>query len=171
MTEENKASSPSLESRWDELLFHIDRSIRYNDRRCSFWGRLDRASNAINLVMGSGVIFGLLKESGNLSAGCAVLVTIMTATNLVWGFCRMELLHHSLASRYRDIESDMRTTEPSEDVLRSAIRARLAAEKDEPPARMVLNDMCHNETIVALGRSEDYLVEIPFIKRMFAHWI
>lgn len=73
MTEENKASSPNLESRWDELLFHIDRSIRYNDRRSSFWGRLDRASNAINLVMGSGVIFGLLKESGNLSAGCAVL--------------------------------------------------------------------------------------------------
>lgn len=171
MTEEKATNGVSLESRWDELLFHIHRSIRYNDRRSSFWGRLDRTSNAINLVMGSGVIFGLLKESGNLSAGCAVLVTVMTATNLVWGFCRMELLHHSLASRYRDIESDMRTTEPSEDVLRSAIRSRLAAEKEEPSVRAVLDDICHNETIIALGRSKDGLVEIPFIKRMFAHWI
>lgn len=171
MTEETIASGANLESRWDELLFHVDRSIRYNDRRSSFWGWLDRMTNAINLIFSSGVLLALLKNNTDMSAMSAALVTVMTATSLVWGFGRMEMRHHSLASRYRDIEADMRSSEPSEDELRLAIRARLAAEKDEPPAKMVLNDMCHNETVIALGRSEAYLVEIPLIKRMFAHWI
>lgn len=164
-------NNANIERQWDALLFDICRSIRYNERRAVFWGRLDKITSAISLILGSGVLVGLLKSYEDVAAAGALLVTVMTAFNLVWGFGRQEFLHCSLAARYRDIEANMRSSHPSEDELKAAFRARLATENDEPPARAILNVMCHNELVTAMGYPSTQRIKLSVMQRLFAQFI
>lgn len=136
------------------LLFAVRRSVRYHRRR-ERW--LDGAHNLGALaaaVFGSATIAALLADINPLLVTIAAAVTAFAgAIELVFGFAKKARLHSELARDFIGLEQDLvRAGEDlSESNLRAFVARRLGIESREPPALRVLDAMCHDELVTALG--------------------
>lgn len=163
----------SLEDRLYLLDFSIQRSIRYHHRRRAFFDRCATVSDTLAVIFGSATIFALLNQvSDILTAVFAATVTVSSAVNLVVGSSRMARQHHDLARRFIDIEKQMATTDPAgEDDYRRWVALRLTVETDEPPALRVLDTICHNDVIRAMGLDPAHLIPIQPWQRRLAQFV
>ena len=155
---ETRQTDPSVptgysKAHWD-LLFAVRRSIRYHRRR-ERW--LDGAHNLGALtaaVFGSATIAALLADITEALATVAAAVTaIAGASELVFGFAKKARLHSELARDFIGLEQDLvrAGVDLSEPGLRDFVARRLDIESREPPALRVLDAMCHDELVTALG--------------------
>ena len=136
------------------LLFAVRRSIRYHRRR-ERW--LDGAHNLGALtaaVSGSATVAALLAGINPLLVTIAAAATaIAGAIELVFGLAKKARLHNELARDFIGLEQGLvRAGESlSEPDLREFVARRLDIESREPPALRVLDAMCHDELVTALG--------------------
>lgn len=162
-----------LSTKRHSLLFDVRRSVRYHNRRRAFFERLGHIKDAMSVIFGSAVIYGVLKEAElqGLAVLSAVLVTILSGVDLVIGSSRMANLHHDLARRFIVLEKSLSMVE-AEDVTSEDVHkwtgSRLDIEAEEPPIFRVLDAMCHNELLRAEGYKSGF-VRIGFMQRLFAH--
>jgi len=90
----------------------------------------------------------------------AALVAILSAINLVVAPSQAAQLHEELASRFAELECQIkRASAVNSERLNVFIADRLAIESDEPPALRVLDTICHNELCRALGYKDFYKVD------------
>ena len=162
-----------IENKVFGLLFGVRRSIRYHNRRRSFFDKFNSITNALALIMGSATVYGALKT--NLE-GIAILapafITIFSSINLVIGSTRQARVHHDLCKRFIFLEkmiSECRN--PDENELAKWTSERLDIESEEPPVLHVLNSICHNELLRAMGYSKEDCVEISWLQRFLAPFI
>ena len=160
-----------LGTRWDNLAFDLHRSIRYHQRRQVFFDRLDQIGNMLSVILGSTAIYGVLeKDYKALALVASALVTITSATNLVFGSSRRAREHSDFVRQYMGLEKRM-LEDPTEALLKELNLARLTIEADEPPALQVLNCICHNETLRAYDYPKELYVKIHWWQRVFAQFI
>lgn len=154
----------------DDLLFGVRRSIRYHNRRRSFYDRFNSFVNAMSLIMGSATVYGVLQENVHLLAIVApALVTVFSSINLVIGSSHQARVHHDLCKRFIYLEKKISgCIAPSEEKLAEWISERLEIESEEPPVLHVLNCICHNELARAMGYGPEHFAKISFFQRLFA---
>jgi hypothetical protein len=161
----------SLEERWHELLFGVRRSIRYHQRRRAFYDRLDKISNMLSLIFGSVAVYGTLEDNAkNVALIASAIVTIFASINLVVGSATRARDHTDYMRQYVELEKLMLAA-PTEPVLLDVATKRLSIEAEEPPVLHVLNAMCHNELMRAMGYPKKDLSHIGPIQRLFAQFI
>ena len=155
---------------WHGMLFDIRRSIRYHNRRRAFFDRLEQTSNMAALVFGSATIGGILGQTPYkiIALGAAALVIILSSVNLVAGSTRRARDHADFARRFIDLEKKMVLSDPSNQCLRNITTERLAIEAEEPPVLQVLNVLCHNEQMRAMGYPPEQMAKVGFLQRTFA---
>lgn len=168
-----------LRKRWNRLQFAVQKSIRYHSRRTAFYDWMNSAINALSLVFGSAAVVFLLddicSENSDLVVGAsAALVAILNAVNLVVGSARMARDHTEFMRRFTHLERDMvtlgRLNANDEQVRRFRAR-RLEIEADEPPQNGVLDAICHNELMIARGKTDEtQLLKIGRVQRFMATW-
>jgi hypothetical protein len=109
----------------------------------------------VALVMGSATVYGVLKaEHEKVALIAAGIVTVLSAINLVVGSARQARLHHDLARSFIALERKMiATPNPDETMLAAWTIERLEIEEDEPPKLHVLDCICHNDLMRAMGHS------------------
>jgi hypothetical protein len=163
-------STPSLQEQFDDLLFGIRRSVRYHNRRRSFYDRLHKFNTIIAVVGGSAVIATILGEFGTpWPLAFSVLVTISAAIDLALSSPQAARSHHDLSRKYFDIEKEMIACQsPSDQDLVGWTERRLTIEADEPPVLHVLNTICHNELCRALGYGDS--VNLTYLQRLFSNF-
>ncbi len=160
--------TPDLADRWHEMLFGIRRSIRYHQRRRSFFDRLDQGSNMLSVIFGSAAIYGILERDYQAVALVAsALVTVLASINLVVGSAQRARAHSDFARRYIELEKRMLGC-PGEQALQQVSADRLGIEAEEPPVLHVLNAICHNEMMRAMGYKKDELAKIGWFQRLVA---
>jgi hypothetical protein len=164
--------STDLETRWQNLLFGVQRSIRYHSRRQGFYDFWSTLTNAVSIIGGAGTVAAfldnaLLGEEWRLYL--PAIITVVATLNLVWGTVRAARLHSDLARRFSDLEREMVTAQPTADALRSFQSKRVLIEADEPPIKFALDVLCHNELVRAMGINQYREVTLP--QRLLAHFL
>jgi len=150
-------SEDTLKQEWRDLLFSVRRSVRYHQHRVAFFDRLNKTIRFVALVSGASVITTALAEAG---AGwvkfSAVVVALISALDLVvnteGGIRRhLELVGRFLNLEKRMVQAGMATRE----LLLALAAERLEIEAGEPPVLRVLDCVCHNELLRAMGYTDN----------------
>lgn len=152
--------------RWDDMLFGVRRSIRYHQRRRAFFDRLDQFSNMLSVIFGSAAIYGVLEKNAlTVALVASGAVTVLASVNLVVGSAQRARAHADFMRRYVELEKLM-SPPPSEECLLAVTQARLSIEAEEPPVLHVLNCICHNELMRAMGYKKSKLAKIGWFQRL-----
>jgi len=154
-----------LADRWHHIVFGVRRSIRYHQRRRAFFDRLDQFSNMLSVIFGSAAIYGILQTNAqSIALLASAAVTVLASINLVIGSAQRARAHADFMRRYVELEKRLLAV-PSEERLLEITQDRLSIEAEEPPVLHVLNCICHNETMRAMGYKRDELVKIGWFQR------
>ena len=155
------------------LLFAVRKSILYHRKREEFLDSLNRIRMLVTAVAGSSaVVFWLADFDKDLGAAAAAVAAVGAALELVYGTARGTRLHYVLALRFSQLEKELvgKGAELSDEDLRRFINVRLDIEADESPTLNVLNVMCHNEQLRAMGRYREQIL-VAWYQRMLAHCV
>ena len=98
----------------------------------------------------------------------AALVAIFSTFDLVFNTAQSARLHQDLARRFIQLEKKCLNDKSSD--IDDLIAERLDIESDEPPPLRVLDSICHNELLRAMGYGPDEgdYVKIGFFQRLFS---
>ncbi len=177
MSENNSTmdSKEQLENDRESLLWGVQRSIRYHDRRCRFFEKMHRFVIFVGIVGFSSVWTTMAQNINvNIMFWLALIATILFAADLVINFSKLSHLHFDLKQRFGDLEKFLidKTDAAS---LGEGKRQRLTIEQNEPPVMRALDTLCHNELLVAQGYdkekdSEEY-ASVRWYERITANFI
>lgn len=154
-----------------DLLFDVQRSIRYHNRRRAFFDTLNTVSNVCSVGFGSATIYSLLQTTNShlVTATLAAAVTLVSTVNLVVGSSRMARTHHDFARKFSELEKKIRgSAVETPELLSVWCNERLAIEAEEPPIKRVLDSICYNEMIRAMGYKHVTPLKITATQRFFA---
>ena len=156
-----------------KLLFGVRRSIRYHSKRQAFFEGLDRWSDFFLLLLGSGAAASAFQNSRNWTLAAGFAVAVISGLKLVFAFGAKAGRHAQFVKDFTRIEKRLYGDESAETVA-AAARERLDIEAAEPPVMHVLNDLCHNELLQAMGYDAKTLrsnwVRVGWHKRLTAHF-
>lgn len=135
------------------LLFDIRRSIRYHDRRKSFFERLHHITSFLTILMAGSVLFDLAKdgETAWWLIVASILAALFAICDMVIGFSKQAGIHANLKDRFSALEINMISGDTKEETWNNYQRERLSIEKDEPPIYVALDALCRNELLIAEG--------------------
>lgn len=151
------------------LLFGIRRSVRYHNRRRQFFDRVGKLTDALTAIAGSGTIIAAVSQSfSNFSVYLAGTTAFFSVVNLIFDTKGNSRLHHDLARQFINIEKNLVAPDLTAAQIQKAESDRLEIEAGEPPILRVLDLICHNELLRAIGREKDGSVDIRFWQSMFA---
>ena len=164
---EDEAQAP-----WYRLLFGVRRSVRYHNRRTRFYDAIHRWKNWLSLMFGSGAMAAIWAQSPPLLPALAALfITALSGVDLGIGTALKGRLHVDLARRFLELERAMTLVKsPTVEEVREYTAKRLFIEADEPPPLRILDALCHNEVMLALGHEQDELYYVSWPMRMQANF-
>lgn len=169
------STSEELADELHNCKFYVQRCIRYHMHRAAFFGKLNRLTSFIGVVFGSATLTALIASAPSwIAAAAAVVVTLVSAFDLVVGTGSRAWLHNDLRRRYLVIESEMLKPAIDLDRIRELQREIRMIEADEPPSLALLNEIAHNEVVRATCTKEvakDHLSDLPWYKRATANII
>lgn len=163
---------PDVERGSHDLLFGVRRSARYHNRRRMFFDRLHKITVSLSIIFGSATVSVALSQAGRpWVSALAAMVAVFGAIDLVFDAPQFARLHNDLARKFIDLEKEM-VILPSltGEHIRSFTAKRLEIESEEPPVLRVLNILCHNELMRAMGYADDKLAQVPRHKRVLCHF-
>ena len=135
------------------LLFGVRRSVRYHVRRERYFDRAHHFGAFVAALSGSATITALLAGHPVLVTVAAAATALCGAGEMVFGLARKARLHSNLAREFIALEKALIVA--GEDLAESRLRefeaVRLDIEAREPPVLRVLDAMCHDELVTALG--------------------
>lgn len=133
-----------------KLLFGVRRSIRYHSKRQAFYESVGRWASFALLMLGSGSVAVAIHGSwiGTILVGSAVAV--IAGLQLVFAFSSKASRHAQFVREFTRVEQKL-CADDSDETVRAATQERLAIEAGEPPVMRILDVICHNELIQAMG--------------------
>jgi hypothetical protein len=164
----------------EALRFDIQRSIRYHDRRSSFFRVLARVNSLVTILLAGIVLMDVLGPAAADSHSAAIQIAservyawwpkalavvgaLFSALDIVVEFGRSADTHRHLKRQFCLLEQDL------DDRNSKEIRhRRLAIEAEEPPVYRALDALCYNEMCVAIGKGDQRRNLNRFI-RLTAH--
>ena len=167
------SAQDDLPHRHNDLLFGVRRSVRYHNRRRAFFDSLGKTATIFSAVAGSATVISLLAAalSTKWSIAFAASVAVLSAINLVLNPAQSARVHHDLAKSFLTLEKDILATSPdtvTAEKLYVLTARRLDIEAEEPPPLRVLNCICHNEMVRAMGLDRSEEVKIKWFQRLAA---
>jgi len=157
-----------------ELIFRVDVSVRYHDRRRAFFDLMHKLVAAVSVLGGSAAVFGvvsLLKEwqFGELTILVGALaVSMLNTLDLVIGFSPKAREHDSLYRRYIELDAEMvKDLNPSPETVRAWESKVLMIERDDPPVYWGIYAQCWNQSVHSLGRKKHGLLDTDKFRLWF----
>lgn len=163
-------TSDHLETKIRGVLFDVRRSIRYHTRRRLFFDRINKWSDAITAIGGSGTIISILSSTGTKTPTTilAAITAIASVINLVFDTKGNARTHHDFARQFIQLEKQLIKQDITDTELINITAQRLDIEAEEPPVLRVLDSMCHNELLKAMGYDKTDFLQISIIQSFFS---
>ena len=166
-----------LDEEYRMLLFGVRRSVRYHLRRRRFYERFRDAALLVAAASGSAAVAAFGSEltarlADSVEVAVPAAVAVMALAYLVVRSLRKARLHTDLGRRFIALERRLVAagSSPSEAALVEATQERLTIESDEPPVLRVLDTLCHNELLRAMGYPRSEFVPVTAPQRLVANW-
>ncbi|MFC1798760.1 hypothetical protein ACFLZL_03025 [Thermodesulfobacteriota bacterium] len=168
----NKNKTDEIDEAFHNLLFGVRKSIRYHNRRRRFFDSISKFTSIIAALSGSATIITVLAKAGNhWVISFATIVAIFSIIDLVVGTAESARNHNDFAKRFFDLEKSIITNKVyTDDILAELTSRRLDIEADEPPPLKVLDVICHNELVRALGYDDSELAQVTWCQRLFSQY-
>ena len=155
-----------------KLFFAVRRSVRYHTKRRQFFGSLGRFFKFFTLIGGLGTVTTLLAKAGEgWTLLYGTLAGLFSIIDLVIGTDELARLHTDLAVEFITLERQMVLAgkEISDKQLAEFTELRLGIEAKEPPVLHILNIICHNELLTAMGYPDSEQTKKPTrLQKFFA---
>lgn len=148
------------------LLFAARRSVRYHMYRQRFLDRIADWGKAATAISGSATVATLIAES-QWAHYAAIATAIFSALDVVFAPSRLARHHNELARDFIGLEQDALragTALSQDDMLKLQTR-RLDIEAKEPPIYRVLDAICNDELVLALGHADEYRSNVTWFQR------
>jgi len=164
------------ETAYDELLFAARRSVRYHRHREGF---LDGVHHAATLLTACGAVATIAAATAYPGAGWAWLpattaaITALAAVHqAIFAPAGRARRHEALARDFATLERDLLRIgpSPSAESLTELQTRRLEIEAAEPRIHRVLDAMCHDELVTALGRHRAQRTNVTLLQRLCRHF-
>lgn len=154
------------------LRFNVVRSIRYHDKRRGFFDRVSKFSKIISFFGSTAAAVTILKSWSDLAAAIfAASAAGFTIVDTICGTAARYTLHTDLKNRFAKLLNDVEIVQkPTEQEIIRLRNMRREIEESEPPVLHVLNSICFNDSVSALGLSESEMVTIGSMQGFFAQW-
>lgn len=157
-----------------ELLFGVRRSVRYHMRRVSSLDGFHGFVIFMAFVLSLATIAILGTE---LAPGWkllpAALTSLLVAVDLLIGSSRKARQHADLARRFIELERKMVVgqADMTDATIAEWKDQRLQIELKEAPILRVLDTLCHNELLRAMGYEPERYIPVRWWQRFFAQFI
>ena len=139
-------------------LFGVRRSVRYHQRRRSFFEAASALSVWLQVISGSSVVVAVAASLPGGAMVLAGLAATLAGLNLAIGTHRKATVHAGLALRFAQLERDMVPHEEREEATEAEAVAfrqrRVEIEQDEPLKMRAIDLLCHNELVQSTYRHE-----------------
>lgn len=154
------------------LLFGVRRSIRYNNRRRSFFDAYNLFTNSFSILMGSSVLYVVLNGLDDVVTATLSLLLITASTlNMLVNTSVRAREHEALSRRFIQLEKKIIAHQnPVQEEVSAWMQERLDIEADEPPVKHILNAICHNELAKAMGYADQHMAKISLPQRLLAQF-
>lgn len=162
------------------LLFDVRRSVRYHDRRRSFFEQLHQITGGLTVLLAGSVLFDIAKpgESPLWLTLIAVIAAVLSTWDMVVGYSSKAGAHRDLKVRFSALEIAILSGDERAETWIAHQKSRLLIEQDEPPVYRALDLLCHNELLRAEGHdvngdAANHVATVPRYQRLtrhFFHW-
>ena len=155
-----------MEQRHYELLFGVQKSVRYHMRRHRLYESREKGAKILALVIAPFIAMAAyydLSEAWHIAL--SAVITSYAVWNLISQTLQMSQRHLDLARRFVDLEEQIvKCSNPSNEQLNEFTAMRLKIERDEPPKLRVFDIICHNEILLSKGYDRGELWSVPWWK-------
>lgn len=151
-----------------KLLFDLDRSIRYFDRRDAFFSGCNRLILTIGLL--SYTVDAILLGHTFFDIPWTGFTAVVFVLGIGFGTTKKAYQYQILKHRAYEIEIFLKGQESTPEILKYAECQWLRVEKDEPPVKHALYALCHNEVVNAWGLGTEHLAEVERWERLLAQF-
>jgi len=157
----------------DKLLFSVRRSVRYHHRRTLFFDRFNKTSTFLSALSGTATLISVLAKAGPAwTLTFAAAVAVFSVIDLVVGTARLARVHNGLSKEFFELEKEIINSENSNAETVSELKTkRLDIEMQESPSLKVLDSICHNELLRAMGYDKSELLKIKWYQRLFSQFL
>ena len=169
--------SDSVSSEYDAVLFAARRSVRYHRCRQAFFDRVHECGLIFTALSAMAVVAVLLADLPAgwtwVRLGAAGLTAFGSAVELLFTPARRAREHHALAGRFLGLEADLLRAGSSvaPQALAEIQSSRLEIEASAPPVLRVLDAICHDELVTALGLDRSRRRDIGSWQRLWRHFV
>ncbi len=172
MSDSSTKVSADLEDEKYSFLFDVRRSIRYHHKRILYYDKWHKISTLLAAFGGSATIITVLGKAGSFWIILfAAIVAVFSISDFVFGTNQKARLHEDLSRKFIALEKSVITAKPlSAETISNFTAQRLDIEVYEPPPLKVLDSMCHNELLRAMGHDEECYVKITWYQRLFSNF-
>jgi hypothetical protein len=149
--------------------FAVEKSRRYHSKMQAYYDWCYNLSRAATALTGTASFFVLLAKGTEIAKYLTAVVATAATLDSVFRFNRKARTHEALCKRFTDLSSKIAGWEPIAANLKRARVERLKIEKDDPPARRLIEMQAHNEECRAQGISESKLIPLRFWQRRLGY--
>lgn len=157
-TTERAISEREIDTKFSQLKFYTNLSIRYHMQRKSFFASWHYFIMAVTSILGASSFMLLYAGSDDLSKKLALItsaiVGLLTALDAVIGFMRKYSLHDELQRKFIDLANEIEVSEKIEENYKKLLFKRRIVEKEEPKDLNALHILCYNQETIAMGLNE-----------------
>ena len=152
------------------LFFDVRRSIRYHDRRRSFFELMHRITAVLTILMAGSVLFDIGKPGSTAMwlTTISVFAALLATLDMVIGYSSKADLHRSLKVQFGKLEMSIISGGDSEAEWNSHQIKRLEIELEEPPVYRALDLLCYNEIVKADG-IQDKMHRVSYLNCCTCH--
>lgn len=155
------------------LLFEISSSIRYHNYRKRFFDGFHNVAAFLTAISGTAIFMTILAGQSNpfIQMVLAAVVAIFSTIDLVIASPAKSREYEDLSRRFIALEKKIMVAENPDSKFFKAVQAeKLSIEADEPPHLRILNAVCFNETVTAMGLNKNEKVKIEWYQRLFMNF-
>jgi hypothetical protein len=157
---------------WDfyDLDFSVQKSRRYHEKLCAFYGVWRDWIKIVSVIAGSGIFVLLLVASASHFAEVvAAFVALWAILDYVIEPAKKAEKHCELGERFTDLAILIARSERTAEALGDLKARRFEIEKLEPPCKRLVDLQARNDECRARGFSPDDLVPLSWLQRSFGY--
>ena len=159
-----------------DLLFSIRRSIRYHGRRQGYYRACQDVTLLVAFLLSTSTIALLFQDASHptwLKLLPSVVTSILVGFTLVFRVGEKARDHADFRRQFiileqRLVEGRSLVGQQMDKLVQEVTKERLNIESNEPKVKKVLDTICHNELLRAMGYPKAAEIEIEFWQRRFA---
>jgi hypothetical protein len=159
---------------WDfyDLDFSVQRSRRYHEKLCAFYGTWRDWIKTVSVIAGSGIFVLLIVAKASYFAEIvAAFVALWAILDYVIEPAKKADKHCDLGQKFTDLAILIARSPRSEECLGDLQARRLEIEKMEPPCKRLVDLQARNDECRARGLPPDEQVPLSWAQRYFGYFV